>query len=78
MIDPTDKLLSQALKLSVSQRARLAAELLASVDGEPDADAESAWAAEIERRARRVMKEGPRGEPATKVHARIEARLRAK
>ena len=31
---------------------RLAADLLASLDGEPDADADAAWAAEIERRAR--------------------------
>ena len=43
-----------ALQLSVKERAELAADLLASLDGEPDADVEAAWAAEIERRARRV------------------------
>ncbi len=50
-----------ALQLSVDERAELAAELLASLDGEPDADVEAAWAAEIERRARRVRRESSRG-----------------
>lgn len=54
-------LLSTALRLTVDERAELAAELLASLDGEPDADVEAAWAAEIERRACRVMQEGSRG-----------------
>jgi putative addiction module component (TIGR02574 family) len=59
--EQTRALLSTALQLSVDERAELAAELLASLDGEPDADVEAAWAAEIERRARRVMREGSRG-----------------
>ncbi len=50
-----DELLKEALRLTVEERARLAAELLASVDGEPDADADAAWATEIERRARRAL-----------------------
>lgn len=61
MTEQTRALLSTALQLSVDERAELAAELLASLDGEPDADVEAAWAAEIERRARRVMREGSRG-----------------
>lgn len=59
--EQTQALLSTALRLTVDERAELAAELLASLDGEPDADVEAAWAAEIERRARRVMQEGSRG-----------------
>ena len=43
-------LLADALQLDLKTRADLAAELLASLDGPPDADAEQAWAAEIERR----------------------------
>ena len=44
------KLLEDALTLTPNERAELAAELLASLDvTEPDV--ESAWAAEIERRA---------------------------
>lgn len=61
MSEQTQALLSTALRLTVDERAELAAELLASLDGEPDADVEAAWAAEIERRARRVMQEGSRG-----------------
>ena len=45
------KLLVSALELSLDDRAELAAELLASLDGAPDDDAEAAWACQIERRA---------------------------
>lgn len=44
------KLLEQALTLAAKDRAELAAQLLATLD-EAEADVESAWAAEIERRA---------------------------
>jgi putative addiction module component (TIGR02574 family) len=47
-------LLKGALALPVDERAELVAELLASMDGEPDADVEVAWGAEIERRAHRA------------------------
>jgi putative addiction module component (TIGR02574 family) len=43
------ELLRQALTLSATDRAKIAARLLASLD-EIEADVESAWAAEIERR----------------------------
>ena len=45
------KVLDEALQLDLAERAELAAELIASLDGERDDDAEAAWAAEIERRA---------------------------
>ncbi|WP_086001870.1 addiction module protein [Plesiocystis pacifica] len=61
MTERASALLSTALQLSTSERAELAAQLLASLDGEPDADADAAWAAEIERRARRVLADGSRG-----------------
>jgi hypothetical protein len=44
------KLFEQALTLEATDRAELAAQLLASLD-EAEADVESAWAVEIERRA---------------------------
>ena len=44
------KLFEQALTLAANDRAELAAQLLASLD-EAEAEVESAWAAEIERRA---------------------------
>jgi hypothetical protein len=43
------KLFEQALTLAPADRAELAAQLLASLDA-TEADVESAWAAEIERR----------------------------
>jgi uncharacterized protein (DUF1778 family) len=41
--------LADALRLDLDARAELAAELLASLDGPADPDAEAAWAAEIQR-----------------------------
>jgi putative addiction module component (TIGR02574 family) len=42
--------LADALRLDDEARAAIAAELLGSLDGPADPDAESAWDAEIERR----------------------------
>jgi len=53
MIDPRD-LLQEAMKLPPEARAALAGSLLESLDTEVDADAESAWAIEIERRLREI------------------------
>jgi len=47
--DRARKLYEEALGLPL---AELAADLLASLDGEPDEDVQAAWATEIERRAR--------------------------
>ncbi|MEM9460768.1 MAG: addiction module protein, partial [Myxococcota bacterium] len=61
MTEQAQALLTSALRLSAEERAKMAAELLASLDDEPDEDVEALWAAEITRRAERVMKEGSRG-----------------
>lgn len=53
MIDPRD-LLQEAMKLPAEARAALAGSLLESLDTEVDADAEAAWAVEIERRLREI------------------------
>ena len=63
MTEQAQAVLASALLLTVEERAELAAELIASLDGEPDEDVEAAWAAEIERRVRRVDQEGSRGRP---------------
>jgi len=47
-------MLSEILRLPVNERARLALELIRSLDGEPEADAVAAWDAEIERRGAEV------------------------
>ncbi len=52
MAKTTEALLADALRLDPKARAELAAELLASLDGPADPDAEQAWAAEIERRVK--------------------------
>ena len=50
MTKAASALLADALRLSESARAELAAELLASLDGPADTDAQQAWEAEIGRR----------------------------
>jgi putative addiction module component (TIGR02574 family) len=69
-------ILEEALRLPVEERAEVAAELLASVDGEPDADADAAWAAEIDRRARRALAGQSQGRAWEDVRRDIEAKLR--
>ncbi len=58
MTSRAQQVLQDALTLPVDERADVAAELLASLDGDggenPD-DVQAAWATEIERRARRVI-----------------------
>ena len=50
MTKGTQAVLADALRLDSAARAELAAELLASLDGPADPDAERAWDAEIDRR----------------------------
>ena len=50
MRKPLDELLAQALRLDPKDRAELASELLASLDGPEDLDAQAAWEDEIQRR----------------------------
>jgi hypothetical protein len=76
MTERASDVLEQALKLSTEERALLAAELLASVDGEPDADAASAWAAEIDARIARVKASGPTGDDWAVVRERVAQSLR--
>lgn len=64
------KVLSDAMSLTSDERAALVAELLASLDGEPDADAEQAWAGEITRRAERARAGDVAGVDAETVHAK--------
>jgi hypothetical protein len=73
----TDDLLADALRLPVEDRARLAHELLVSLEDEeayPGAEVE--WAQELERRARDVLSGAIETEDADVVLDRISARLR--
>jgi len=78
MTDRAQALLREALALPLEERANVAAELLASLDGaETDvADVEAAWAAEIDKRARRVLAGDSLGNPWEDVRRRAEADLR--
>jgi putative addiction module component (TIGR02574 family) len=78
MTDGAQAILREALALPADERADVAAELLASLD-DPDADTanlEAAWAAEIEKRARRVLADESAGIPWEDVRRRAEAELR--
>lgn len=70
-----ERLLADALKLDVPERANLAAEILASLDGPRDEDAETAWAVEIERRAARARSGEDPGRPWSEVRDRIKRSL---
>jgi putative addiction module component (TIGR02574 family) len=74
MSKTTDDLLNNAMRLSATERAELAAALLASLDGEPEDAVEAAWAAEIQRRVERVGRAKRRGDPWSEVRESLERR----
>ena len=69
-----DNILSNAMRLSTAERAKLAAALLASLDGEPEEDVEAAWAAEIQQRVERVRSGKAKGRPWSEVRKRLKRR----
>lgn len=70
------ELLDAALALPLDERAKLAREIIASLDGEPDADAEEAWASEVERRIREIKSGEVKTVPRSVASERIADRLR--
>ncbi|MPZ18906.1 MAG: hypothetical protein GEV06_13475 [Luteitalea sp.] len=72
------ELLREALTWPAEERADVAAELLASLDDPEEnlAAVEAEWAAEIEKRARRVLAGESQGIPWEDVRRRGEAELR--
>jgi hypothetical protein len=69
-------LIEEALKLPARERSTVVAEILASLDGDADADAEKAWDEEIERRAQRAIAGDSQGKDWASVRAEIEAHRR--
>jgi len=63
MSKTTDVILNSAMQLSTTERAELAAALLASLDGEHEDAVEVEWAAEIQRRIERVRSGKAKGRP---------------
>ena len=79
MTSRAQELLREVLTLPIDERANVAAELLASLDDDAvdnPAEVEAAWAAEIEKRARRVIAGESAGIAWEDVRARAEAALR--
>ena len=70
------KLEDEALKLPPRARARLAQRLIASLDGQPDEDAERLWLIEAQRRAAELASGKVKGIPAVKVFKKAHAALR--
>lgn len=78
MSGDAETLRREALDLPVDERARLAAELAASLESEPADDPEAvrlAWAAEVSRRADRALSGDARGEPWPVVGERVRNTL---
>jgi putative addiction module component (TIGR02574 family) len=72
-------LVREALALPLDERADVAAQLLASLEDaavDKPAEVEAAWAAEIERRARRALADESAGTPWDDVRRRADAELR--
>lgn len=72
MSKATRSVLADALRLEPDARAEVAAELLASLDGPAEPDAEAAWDAEIDRRVAAIESGTIRLEPWADVKRRIE------
>jgi putative addiction module component (TIGR02574 family) len=75
MTKPTRAVLAEALRLGEDERAELAAEILASLDGPADHDSEQAWADEIKRRIASIEAGSAQLEPWDEVRRRIEKEI---
>ena len=75
MTEQSQNVLSEALRLSRGERAEVAVELLASLDGDVDPDAEAAWAEEVERRAHRARDGVSTGDDWQTVRKRVQGRV---
>jgi putative addiction module component (TIGR02574 family) len=75
MSEAARKILADMLALSAEERLELASEIIASVDGPRDADWETAWLAELDRRVVAAEKRGEAGADWVDVRGRILAGL---
>ena len=76
MTKAAQAVLADALRLDLDARAELAAELLASLDGEAEDGVEAAWAAEVEKRKGEVERGEARLVPWEQVKADVKAALK--
>ncbi len=71
MTKGVEAVLADALRLDLEARAQVATELLASLDGPADPNAEAAWAFEIERRVAAIEAGTVKLEPWEDVKRRV-------
>ncbi len=76
MDTPFDEIVASAMKLSDKERARLAQELIASLDAEIEPDVEGLWLAEAERRLEELRSGKTHGVPAKEAFAKARRALR--
>ena len=78
MTSRAQELLREVLSLPAQDRADVAAELIASLEEQPDrfGDVEAEWAAEITRRAERVLSDESTGIAWDEVRRRAEEEMR--
>ena len=76
MTDPVAELSQRARELAPEDRARLAEELLASLEGELEPDVDAAWDAELMKRIAEVDSGAVKLVPADEVFARVRRSLR--
>jgi putative addiction module component (TIGR02574 family) len=74
----TDSLLEAALKLPEKERARVAKELIASLDEQWDEGVDEAWAAEVERRRVAVAQGREKLVPWEQVKDEVRAALKTR
>jgi putative addiction module component (TIGR02574 family) len=76
MTDPVAELSQRAKELAPEDRARLAEELLASLEGELEPQVDAAWDAELMKRIAEVDSGAVKLLPADEVFARVRRSLR--
>jgi len=70
-------IIDSALELPREERARVAREIIASLDGPADQDVDALWLAEVERRLNEVERGAAALVPWDTVRQRVAERLRA-
>lgn len=75
MTDAARQLLDDVLALPEKERAEIASELLASLDGPPDSDWDATWLDELDRRTEAAQKRGQPGAEWVEVRARLLTNL---
>jgi hypothetical protein len=71
MTDAARKLLENRLALPEEERVDIATEIIASLDGPPDADWDVTWLAELDRRAKAAAQRGDTSADWSDVRSRI-------